>query len=360
MTILLAVLWLLFETEDIAEVEKTDTAPPAPLVSVVTVNAQSSKAEISAFAELRPRWDAELRSAVTGRIIMVEDRALAGAQVEKGDLLFSIEKTQYEAAVVAAELELEQARLEMLRASNNVTVARKQFERDGQEPPTELAIQIPQLRIAEKTVAAAESRLRLAQRALADTEIRAPFSGFVTHRVASLGQTLNPGDPLMHLSDDSHYELSVDLSQSDWALLSQPIAGQMASLEHQDGRSLGEARIARSGGFLDRETRQRRIFLDVTDAAGEVLAGDFLKVILPGRTVPDTVTIPESALTRAGYVWIVGDGDLLKRLTPKIVFRSGNSVTIAAPDTSGSWRVAQTPLASFLPGQRVTPKIVGD
>ncbi|WP_371225391.1 efflux RND transporter periplasmic adaptor subunit [Roseovarius sp. 2305UL8-3] len=339
--------------------EKTDAAPPAPLVSVVIVEAHSSQAELSAFAELRPRWDAELRSAVTGRIVLVEDSALAGAKVDKDDLLFSIEKTQYEAAVALAELELEQAKFEMLRARNNASVALKQFERDGLEPPTELAIQLPQLRIAEKNVASAKSRLRSAQRALADTDVRAPFSGFVTNRLASLGQTINQGDPLVHLSDDSRYELTVEISQSDWALLSHPIEGQTASLQHQDGRFLGHAQIARSGSFLDRETRQRQVFLDVTEPAESVLAGDFLKVILPGRAVPNTVTIPESALTRSGHVWIVNEGDLLERLTPKVVFRSGNTVTIAAPDTEGPWRVAQTPLASFLPGQRVTPKPAG-
>ena len=358
--VLLVVVGLLFETEDTVNVQRADTAPPAPLVSVVTVEAQTSRAEVSAFAELRPRWDAELRSAVTGQITSVEDNALAGAQVDKDDLLFSIDKTQYEAAVATAELELEQAKFELLRARNNVAVARKQFERDGLEPPTELAIQIPQLRIAEKSVTTAESRLRSAQRALADTDVRAPFSGFVTHRIASLGQTINPGDPLVHLSDDSRYELTVEISQSDWALLAHPIAGQTASLHHQDGRRLGEAQIARSGDFLDRETRQRRIFLEVRAASKNVLVGDFLKVTLRGRDVSDTVTIPESALTRAGHVWLVGKDDLLERLTPTIVFRSGQSVTIAAPTSQGPWRVAQTPLASFLPGQRVTPKFAGE
>lgn len=358
--VLLAVLAVLFETEDTADVTATEAPPPAPLITVRQVAAAPARAQVQAFAELRPRWDAELRSAVTGRITEVTDAALAGAQVAQGDLLFAIDKTQYEAAVTQAELEVEQARFGILQARNNVAVARKQFERDGQTPPTELAIKLPQLRIAEKTLTAAEGRLRAARRDLADTDVSAPFSGFVTRRQASLGQTVNPGDALLHLSDDSRYELVVELNQDDWALLAHPITGQVAQLHHQDGRPLGQARIARSGGFLDRETRQRRVFLEVTDPSADVLAGDFVRVTLPGRDLADTITIPEGALTRAGHIWLVDADNLLERLTPQILFRADHQVTIAAPGPDGPWHVALTPLASFLPGQRVTPQRAED
>ena len=210
---------MLFDAEDTVDVQATNISPPPPTVSVVTVVPETVQARVSAFAEVRPRWDAELRSAVSGRITAVHAGALAGTQVEGGDPLFSIENAPYQSAVAAAEMELERAELALLRAHNNVTVAKRQFERDGVEPPNELAVNLPQLRVAEKTVAAAQARLNAARNDLKDAEIVAPFSGFVTRRFASLGQTVNPGDPLIHLSDNRQFELVAGFSQADWALV---------------------------------------------------------------------------------------------------------------------------------------------
>lgn len=354
--LLAAVVLLLFEAEDTADVEHTATPPPAPAVSVLTVAPGPARAVVSVFAELRPRWDAELRSAVSGRIIAVHEGALAGARAAKGTPLFSIEKTRYETAVAAAELTLEQAKLTLLQARNKVTVAERQFARDGVSPPNDLALHLPQLRIAERNVASAEAQLQAALRELEESEVTAPFSGFVTRRLASLGQTVSAGDPLLQLSDDHQFEITAEVSQQDWNLLQQPLSGQMADLYHRDSRLLGQARIRQGGGFLDPRTRQVRIFLDVTDPKEGVLAGDFLRVALRGRELPGTLTLPESTLTRAGHIWLVDGTGLLQRITPKVLFRHGGNITIDAPEGTGPWQVSRTPLASFLPGQRVSPQ----
>jgi len=354
--ILSAVVLLVLGAEDTVDVTRSEATPPPPAITVVTVAPKEAIATVTAFAELRPRWDAQIRTAVSGRIVAVRDAALAGARVAAGTPLFGIEKTQYETAVAAAELGVEEARLALWRAENAVALARREFERNGTEPPNELALRLPELRIAERSVASAEAQLKAARRQLADTDIAAPFSGFVIRRMASLGQTVSAGEALVHLSDDSRYELTVELNEADWALLAHPLAGTAANLFHRDGTPLGTARIRQGGGFLDPQTRQRRIFLDVSEPSDTVLAGDFVKVAFNGRPIADTLTIPESALTRTGHVWMVDAGGLLVRHRPDILFRSGGALTIAAPDGSGTVQIAVTPLASFLPGQRVTPQ----
>ena len=356
--LLVAVLVVLWGTEDTADVTGRDVAPPAPPVTVIEVAASEARAEISVFAELRPRWNAEIRAAVSGRIMEVHDAALAGTRVERGTPLFSIERTLYETAVAEAETRLEDARLNYLRAQNQVTVARRQFARDGADPPNELALYLPQRRIAERGVASAEAQLNSARRQLSDTEVTAPFSGFVTERMASLGQTVSAGEALIHLADDRRFELVAELSQADWSLLDHPIPGGTAQLFHRDGRRLGTARIRQGGGFLDPATRQMRVFLEVPEPGEDILAGDFLRVAFAGRPMAGTLTLPETALTRSGHVWFVGEDDLLQRTEPEILFRSGNTITIPAPAGRGHWRVASAPLASFLPGLRVSPQVL--
>ena len=356
--ILIAGILLVWEAEDTANVNVSDAPSPAPLATVVEVVASEAIASVTAFAELRPRWDTEIRAAVSGRIIEVYDDALEGVRVEVGTPLLTVQKTQYQSALAAAELALEQAKLDHLNAQNHVVVARRQFEREGIEPPNELALRLPQLRIAERALASAEAQLETAQRQLDDTEITAPFSGYVTRRMVSLGQTIAVGEPLLHLSDDARFEAVVELSQADWALLEHPIAGQQVQMFSRNGDDLGRAVVRQGGGFLDQETRQPRIFLEVANSAADVLSGDFVRLDFSGRRMANTLTIPESALSRSGYVWAVSVDDRLERIQPTILFRSGNALTIAKPEGSGPWRIALTPLASFLPGQRVSPQIM--
>ncbi len=356
LVLLAAVLLLVSTSEDTADVPRTAATPPAPVVTVVDVSAAEAVATVTAFAELRPRWDAEIRAAVPGRIMQVHDAALAGERVDAGAPLIAIERTQYEAAVAAADLAVEEAALALWEAQNGVTLARREFERAGTTPPNELALKIPQLRIAERALASAEAQRAAAERRLADTQVTAPFSGFVTRRMASPGQTVAAGDPLVHLSDDQRLELVVELSPADWALLDHPIAGRTAALFHRDGRPLGRARIRDGGGFLDRQTRQPRIFLEVADRGDGLLAGDFVRVAFAGRAIAGTLSLPEAALTRTGHVWMVDADDRLVRLAPDILFRSGGVLVIAAPEGAGPWHVATAPLASFLPGLRVTPQ----
>lgn len=358
--VLSVVVGMLFEVEDVAEVNQAAVAPPVKIVSVSSIQVSIAKATVSVYAELMPRWNAEIRAAVPGRIIKVHQEALAGTRVMAGTPLFLIDKTPYQTAVAVAEHGLEEAKLAQLHAAFNVTLARRQFDRDGVNPPNDLALHLPELRIAERAVASAQAQVEAAFRQLADAEVIAPFSGFITKRMASLGQTVTVGEPLVSLSDDQHFELVAELNQSDWALLQHPIAGGIAQLFHRDGTPLGQARIRQGGGFLDPKTRQMRVFLEVSNPNSEILAGDFLRVSFTGRRIANTLTIPEAALTRSGFIWVADADNRLQRIAPDILFRSDDTVTITAPEGPSIWRVAKTPMASFLPGQLVIPQQVGD
>lgn len=171
---------LLFSTEDNANVTRTNTAPPLQAVTVLEATSAEAIAKVSVFGELRPRWDADIRAAVSGRISNVHDGALAGGRVEAGAPLFSIEKTQYETALAQAELRLEEAQLSLLEAKNDAVLSREEAELLRVSEPNDLVLRLPQLRIAERAVASTQAQLQDARKQLADTEVTAPFSGFIT------------------------------------------------------------------------------------------------------------------------------------------------------------------------------------
>jgi multidrug efflux system membrane fusion protein len=361
LALLMTVATVLAVIDDTADVTPTNTPPALQTVSVRDLVVSDIKASIETFAEVRPRWSADIRAAVGGRIVEVRETALAGVQVAAGDALFRIESTQYETAVAAAELLLAEAHLALMQADNRTTISRRQFEREGARAPNELALHLPELRIAEHEVTSAEAQLRAAQQQLADTTITAPFSGFITERLISLGQTVTAGEPLLKLVDDNQFEMTAELSRENWALLDHPITNQVAQLVDTAGTPMGTAVVRQGGGFLDQNTRQYRVFLEVRETKDQpILSGDFLRVLLTGRVVEDTLSIPDTTLTRTGHVWFVDQNDQLMRISPDILFRIADQIVIAVPEGSHRLRVAITPLASFLPGQRVAPNVLED
>ncbi|MFT4916846.1 MAG: multidrug efflux system membrane fusion protein [Yoonia sp.] len=348
-------------TEDTVDVTQADAPPALQIVSVMDLAVSDVTASVETFAEVRPRWSADIRAAVGGRIVEVREAALAGVQVPSGAVLFQIESTQYDTAVAAAELLLAEAKFALLQADNKTTVSQRQFERDTARAPNDLALHLPELRIAERGVASAEAQLRAAQQQLADTTITAPFSGFITERLISLGQTVTAGEPLLKLVDDKQFEMMAELSRESWALLDHPITAQVVQLVDTIGTPMGTAIVRQGGGFLDQNTRQYRVFLEVSETNDQpILSGDFLRLLLTGRVLQDTLSIPDTALTRTGHVWFVDQNDQLVRFTPDILFRLSDQIVITAPESDHKQRVAITPLASFLPGQRVAPNRLED
>jgi RND family efflux transporter MFP subunit len=354
-----SVIFILIVAEDTIDVEKTKQEPPLQPVSVEVVKVAPEVVEIRGFAEIRPRWSAQLRAAVSGRITDVHESALAGQRVNKGEKLISIEPSNYTAEVSAAELSLKQAELELLLAEKNTSVARAQYKKSASKPPNDLALHLPQLRLAKSSVESAQASLAATRIQLKNTTVTAPFSGHIVERFVSPGQSINVGDPLVDLVDDQQFELIVEVGRKDWLLLRQPLTGLTARVLNQQGTEIAQARIRQGGGYLDATTRQYRVFLEITDPVeSEVLSGDFVQILLPGISVPSTLTIADSSLTREGYLWYLDETDHLRRHTPEILFRHHDKIVIRAPVGQSIWRIAVTPLVSFLPGKKVDPQIL--
>lgn len=349
-----AVISVLSFTEDTVDVARKKVPPAAPTVSTETVKSSTETIEISGFSEIRPRWSAELKAAVSGRIFKVMDRSLAGERVAAGETLILIENSRYAAELAEAELALKRAKLALWQARNANLVARKDFERSGKSAPNDLALKLPQLNIAQSALASAQARVTAATRQLNDATVLAPFAGFVTKRFVSPGQSVNVGDRLVKLADNTTYELAVELSRKNWNLLQKPLSGLTARVSDDSGKIVTHARVRQGGGFLDEATRQYKVFLQISGRRAErVLSGDFVRVTLPGITLKRALNIPASALTQEGHVWHVDAGGHLRRMTPEVLFRRQDRVVIAAPGGGNIWRIVITPLASFLPGQRV-------
>ncbi|WAM49976.1 efflux RND transporter periplasmic adaptor subunit [Vreelandella venusta] len=356
--ILLAVTGLLAEVESPSGVEQRNQAPLPPLVSVEQVSRGEQPVQIEAYAEVTSRWEVELKAQVSGAVVRVHDRTLAGSRVSEGEPLVVIDDTRYQAERADAERLLREAELEQERAGYATQVARRQFASAREPPPNDLALHLPQRHIADAAVEAARARVDMAQRELDQTVIRAPYSGFIVERYVSPGQMLMAGDPVARLIGDAHYELAASISKSDWQRLDHPIQGQKVVLYNDLGQPIGEADIREGGGYLDATTRHYIVHLDLQSAETAVLAGDFVKASFQGRIEENTLSIPASALTVDGSIWWVEEGSsTLARSVVDVLSHRDDRVLVRAPSDNDQWQIVAVPLSSYLPGQRVRTTI---
>ncbi|WP_438456046.1 efflux RND transporter periplasmic adaptor subunit [Vreelandella venusta] len=356
--ILLAVTGLLAEVESPSGVEQRNQAPLPPLVSVEQVSRGKQSVQIEAYAEVTSRWTVELKAQVSGAVVRVHDRALAGSRVSEGEPLVVIDDTRYQAERADAERLLREAELEQERAGYATQVARRQFASAREQPPNDLALHLPQRHIADAAVEAARARVDMAQRELDQTVIRAPYSGFIVERYVSPGQMLMAGDPVARLIGDAHYELAASISKSDWQRLDHPIQGQKVVLYNDLGQPIGEADIREGGGYLDATTRHYIVHLNLQSAETAVLAGDFVKASFQGRIEENTLSIPASALTVDGSIWWVEEGSsTLARSVVDVLSHRDDRVLVRAPSDNDQWQIVAVPLSSYLPGQRVRTTI---
>ncbi|MGF1640124.1 MAG: efflux RND transporter periplasmic adaptor subunit [Rhodospirillales bacterium] len=235
-------------------------------------------------------------------VIAVLDRDRVSSQYD----LRVARVAEAEAALSAARAELnlkrqELARIEGLRASPAFS---KGVYEDKQQ---ELVVQESQLTRAAADLASARAELRLAEIAVRDAEIRAPYAGVVTRRHTEVGAHVDVGDPVVSLVDDRSLEIEADVPAQRIGGLT-PGTGVAVAL---GGRTL----FATVRATIPEEnplTRTRTVRLvpeleDLTDLA----SNQSVTVHVPADTQRQVLTVhKDGVLTRRGQhqVVVVVDG----------------------------------------------------
>ncbi len=354
------VLIILEDMEDTIDIDKNSKVISLPLVSAINIPIEPTNIKVTAFAEVRPKWQVELKTEVGGTVKSITSGVATGARVVKGQTLFKIDDTQYLADVADANHALRQSELDLKRAQYESSVAKHQFSSTGRKPPNDLSIHLPQIEIAKAAVSAAQARLAVTQRQLNLTTIKAPFTGYLSERLISPGQIIMAGEPLGRLVGDDTYELTVSLNKKQWQQLSHPLAGQTVELFDELNQKVGEATIQQAGGYLDTNTRHYLVQLSTNGNHASVLGGDLLTAVFTGRRIDNALRIPASALTAEGNIWAIED-QRLQRINIEVLSREDGMLTTYAPETHASHlQIVELPLSSYLPGQGVQPQLVED
>ena len=153
--------------------------------------------------------DAQVRANIVGIAPRVEGPIIQipikdNQPVKKGDLLFEIDPSNYQAAVNNASAKLKQAQAAEIQAQQELQRQNTLYEtkvndlRDVQNAQDAYAA-------AVADTAAATATLQNAELNLSYTKVFAPVDGYMTNMNTSLGQYVNVGQQLLALVDSSSF-----------------------------------------------------------------------------------------------------------------------------------------------------------
>jgi membrane fusion protein (multidrug efflux system) len=198
-----------------AEKKAPTAPPPPPTVYVAPVAKRDVALYIEAVGVLDGYDNADIRARVRGflRAQSYKD----GARVKAGDLLFTIESTEYTAAVASASASVERAKV--ARDRNRIQLERDQgLLKSGMISRQDLDNAAASLADTEAQIAAAQAALQTATLNLSYTQLRSPIEGVAGLALVRVGNLVGQDGPtlLTTVSQTDPIRLNFSLSEVDY------------------------------------------------------------------------------------------------------------------------------------------------
>jgi RND family efflux transporter MFP subunit len=155
---------------------------------------------------------------VAGKI--VERHVEVGDRVEKGQVLFRLDPTDFDLQIQVAESDLQAAKSQLVQIeAEERRLADLRQTRSTSQSDYDLALAARDT--ARARLRAAENRWSMAKNQRDYAELAADQDGLVTRIMAEIGQVVSPGQPVVHWVHGSELEAVVSIPESMQHLLNQ-------------------------------------------------------------------------------------------------------------------------------------------
>jgi RND family efflux transporter MFP subunit len=346
--------------------ELTVPEEQSTLVEVIEVSLGEATARVESTGVVAAAQEVSMVPQVSGALTMVSDQLLPGGRFAKGELIARIDSRDYQLAVDQERERLQQAEVSLALEQGRQETARREWVLLGNtgEPP-DLAARKPQLRAAELALETARSGLKRAELSLSRTAIRAPFNAMVLNESADIGQVVG-ASPIATLVGTDRFWVNVSVPVEKLSALDIPGVRGDSGSKAAISQPLGAEQLIRSGevlrlaGQLDPQSRTATLIVAVddplnlqagTDPGLPMLPGAFVDVVIEGRSMPQTVTVPRVALQDGDHVWVSKDGRLARR-DVNVGWRNGDSIVLTSGLAAGE-QVITTSLSFPIEGMSV-------
>ncbi len=362
-----SVFWLLREPPPPSQA----AAPRVLPVDVLVVERQRVQIDIPANGEVTPVHETQLASGVSGQVVMLSPKFVAGGWFNKNEALARLDPRDYRNAVARAKAELATARRGLIEELGRADVARREWNRagtsrrDGQAK--HLALRQPQLREMRAKLSAAQANLSQAKDNLRRTVIRAPYVGIVRSREVDLGSYVGVGAVMGMVFSAASAQVRLPLPERVMSLVSvkPPGAGKNFPEPVVELFVTGvpearwQGRLVRVEGTADPVSRVLYAVAQVDDPYGlkrrddgylPLRVGSFVNARVGGRELDGVVVLPREVLRAGDSVWTLDAENHLRLSEISYLSIGGTDRLYVTAGLADGDRVCLNPLGTVLPG----------
>jgi multidrug efflux system membrane fusion protein len=330
-------------------------AMPVPVAKIV-------RKTIPIYLEYSARTEAIRNVALQAKIAgYVQTQNVAdGADVKEGDLLYTIDPRDYQAALDSAKAQLQRDTAALDYARGNVERGTS-LANNGYLDKNTFEQRTSALRQAEAAIAIAQAAVRSAEINLSYTEIRAPFTGRLGRNQASVGTLITAGSATLNtlVQLDPVYVTfnpsETDLDAIEKARSKGPVKAEIYLPGDDKARTSGEVTFV--DNTVDRSTGTIVTRATIANADHSLLPGQYVRIRLAVSEQPDALVVPQTALgsSQLGkYVYVVGKDNKVDMRLVSLGPTDGKLVAITKGISEGD-QVISGNLQKIGPGSLVQP-----
>jgi RND family efflux transporter MFP subunit len=326
---------------------KPKTRPPTdakpPIVSVISVQPQAQQIYVSTQGTVMPSREISLVAEVSGRVVSASEHFVNGGFFNEKDTMITLDSRDYEYRLAEAVAQVAGAERELALEKGQARQAKREWRDLGSEEANALSLRIPQVKAAEAQLLSAIAQRNQAQLNVERASIRAPFRGRVQTTNANVGQYVTAGTVIASIYDDALAEVRLPLTDKQLALIGLPLGVTLPENQKKavtlSATLAGKtyqwpAKITRTEASVDATTRLYFAVAEIPEPfdthryQAPLITGLFVEAKVSGITFTDVVSIPESAILKNRFVYIVDNNNRLQQRDIHILANHKNAVWI--------------------------------
>jgi RND family efflux transporter MFP subunit len=366
-------------------------------VEIQSVRPSTERPTLSLYGQIVAGRTVDLRVLVGGEVTSVSSSMVDGGRVRKDAVLVSVDRFEYDGALVRARTELAEAEARIVetrarieleqaarrRAAEQEAITERELKRlstlqdkgatsDANLDASRLRMtsamaaveaRDAQIKILEAQVSREQASLerlawnvRKAERDIRNTQLIAPFDGIVSNVAAEEGRLVNVNDRVATLYDVDRLEVRFMLTDGQYGRLTSDggkLEGRKVTVVWRGGTIVREVPgvidrvspvVASATGGFDVLAR-----LDRSQANDILRPGAFVNVSTPDIDFRNVVRLPQSAVHPGDVVFRVGEDRRLVPIPVRIEAYDGAHVLLSGAFPDGA-EIMTTRLADAGPG----------
>lgn len=316
-------------------------APPPTTVEVVAALKTQWQPRVSAVGTLTAHEGIDVSNEVEGVIekILIE----SGQQVNKGDLLVTLNDDAEQADLVSFKAQEELART-LFKRTDDMWKKKTISETDYDTASSNLKV--------------ARAKVSQTLALIAKKSIRAPFSGVLGIRHVSTGQYVSPGSKLVSLQDYAMVYIDFAVPEKHLPAIAPGLEVRLRVSAYPDREFVGKVQAI--DAKVDESTRNISVRAELVNTGGMLRPGMYADVDLMLKQSADRVVVPATAIVFSSFgdaLFVVEkdeQGKMLARRVQVIIGEQRGDLVAISSGLNGGEQVVQAGVAKLSNNTPVT------